>query len=112
METRNLASQLQPSLSLSLYLCLFRGRSFSGYLHGDGCRLALTLSAITARFGPSVTLVAGTGLIGASLCPDAAELLSGRRLWQRSACGDSLAVQVNFTGPVPSEHEQDRTKAV
>jgi len=45
------------------------------------------LSAITARFGPNVTVVAGTGLIGASLCPDAADLLSGRRLWQRAAWG-------------------------
>ena len=26
--------------------------------------------------------------------------------------GGSLAVRVNFTGPVLSEHEQDRTKAV
>src|SRR5664279_3753011 len=83
MATRNLASRQQPSLSLRL----FRSRSSSGHFHGDGCRLALTLSAITARFGPSVTVVAGTGLIGGSLCPDAADLLSGRRLWQRAAWG-------------------------
>jgi hypothetical protein len=51
MATRNLASRQQPSLSLSLRL--FRSRSSSGHFHGDGCRLALTLSAITARFGPS-----------------------------------------------------------
>ena len=70
------------------------------------------LSAITARFGPSVIVVACTGLNGASLYPDAADLLSGRRLWQRAAWGTVLAVRVNFTGPVLSEHEQDRTKAV
>jgi len=68
-------------------LIMFAGRSSSGHFHGDGCRLALMLSAITARLGPNVTVVAGTGLVGASLCPDAADLLSGRRLWQRAAWG-------------------------
>src|SRR5665811_680994 len=86
--------------------------SSSGHLHGDGCRLALMLSAITARFGPSVTVVA---LVPASSEPVFALM---RQIFSLAAdCGSvrpggSLAVRVNFTGPVLSEHEQDRTKAV
>jgi len=66
------------------------------------------LSAITARFGPSVTVVAGTGLIGASLCPDAADLLSGRRLWQRAAWG--TAWQFGWTSPGPYWVSPSRTE--